>query len=107
MAGDGTLAVITMVASGPTVTITIALLERPALVATTVSGYAVGVVPAVNRPEVLIEPPPTTDHDGVTETSTPVKSAPAAVNCCVPFAVSVRDFGEIVSVDSVPGPLIS
>src|SRR3954454_12896253 len=55
--GDG---VTVIVASGPTVTVTVATPDLPLPVAMTVLVYVPGTVPAVNNPVGLIEPPPPT-----------------------------------------------
>ena len=99
--------VTTMVASGPTVTMTVAVPEILSLLALTVLANVPGVVPAVNRPDALIVPPPaTTDQVGVSATVAPEKSLPTAENCCVPFAARVCGFGETTIDDRVPGELI-
>ena len=94
-------------ASGPAVTMTVATLVLPLLVAITVFVYVDGVVPAVNRPVALIVPPPaTTDQVGVTFTDLPDASLPVAVNCCVPLMARVFGFGDTESVISVPGAVM-
>src|SRR5690606_15145559 len=50
--------VTTMVASGPAVTMAVAVAEMPPLCARIVLWNAPGVVPAVNRPVALMVPPP-------------------------------------------------
>lgn len=106
-ASDAGLGVTVMLASGPAVTMTVAVLVRPPVVALTVPVNVSGVVPAVNMPELVIVPPPaTTDQVGVTATVSPAASTATAENCCVPF--TARDFGsgEMVNVAILPGSLI-
>lgn len=93
-------------ASGPTVTVTVAVPEIVPLVALTVLAKVPGVVPAVKRPVVLIAPPPaTTDQTGVIATAFPKASLPTAVNCCVALIDSVTGFG--VTVIEARGPAVT
>ncbi len=98
--------VTTMVASGPGVTTTVAVADRLPLVALIVLLYVPANPAAVNRPELLIVPPPaTTDQVGVIPTLAPEKSVPSAVNCCVPLTASTCGFGVTVIDANVPGLL--
>ena len=97
----------TIVASGPAVTVTVAVAAIPPLTALTVFVKVAGEVPAVNRPELLMVPPPlSTDQVGEIVTVAPEKSLPTAVNCCVAPLTSVTGFGATTIVDREPGPLI-
>ena len=61
------------------------------------------VVPAVNRPVALIEPPPLiTCHAGVIATTLFCASLATAVNCCVPPVASDAGFGVTVIVATGP-----
>ena len=92
-----------MVAIGPMVTVTVAVPDLPPLDATTVLVNVPGVVPAVNWPVALMEPPPAaTDHTGVIGVMVPSKSLPTAVNCCVPLMGRVVGFGDTVIVATLP-----
>src|ERR1700694_25031 len=94
-----------IVASGPTVTMTVAVPEIAPLVALTVLANVPVVVPAVKRPEaaLMLPPPATTDQTGVIATTFPVASLPTAVNCCVVLIGSVAGFGVTVIDASAPG----
>lgn len=83
-------------------TITVARPEIPPLVARTVLLNVPGVAPAVNNPELLIVPPATTDHTGVTGTTLPPASLATAVNCCVCPTRTVLGFGVTVMVATDP-----
>jgi hypothetical protein len=98
-----------IVASGPAVTMTVAVAETPLQVTTTVLVYVPGTVPAVNSPVWVIVPPPAaTDHTGVfVERTLPSLSVITAVNCCVPFIGMVVVVGAITTVATVRGPLLS
>ena len=107
MASDAGFGVTVMVASGPGVTMTVAEPVLPLAVAVTVLLNVPGVVPAVNRPEALMVPPPAvTDQVGVTATTAPEKSVPTAVNCRVPPTARVVGLGETTRLTSDPGPLM-
>src|ERR1019366_9234533 len=82
---------------------TVAVPERPPLVAVTVLANVPITVPATNKPELLIVPPPAaTDHTGVRATTLPLASLPMAVNCCVRLTFSETGFGVTVIVASAP-----
>src|SRR4051812_37235581 len=73
-----------MKASGPEVTVTVAVPEKAPLVALMVFTYVPGVAPAVNNPAASIAPPPVcTDQVGLMANEFPFASLPTAVNCCV------------------------
>jgi hypothetical protein len=87
-----------IVATGPAVTITVAKAVMPLHVTETVLLNVPGVVPAVKSPVCVIVPPPaTTDHVGVTLRTFPLDALATAVNCCVPFMGSVVVVGATVS----------
>ena len=90
------LGVTVIVATGPTVTVTVAVPEMVPLVALTVLANVPGAVPEVKRPEVeLIAPPPAaTDHTGVIATTFPKASFPTAVYCCAVLMGSVTGSGD-------------
>jgi hypothetical protein len=74
-----------IVATGPAVTMTVANDVTPLQVTDTVLVNVPAVVPAVNKPVCVIVPPPaTTDHVGVTSRTFPFDAVATAVNCCVP-----------------------
>jgi hypothetical protein len=55
--------------------------------------------PAVNRPELLmLPPPPVTDHVGEIATALPFASFPTPVNSRVPFTATVAESGLTVMV---------
>ena len=98
------LGVTVMVATGPTVTITVAVAEMDPLVALMVLAYVPGAPAALNTPLASMDPPPlTTDHVIVVGDSTPPKSLPTAVNCCVAPTASVCGLGVMTSVAGAPG----
>src|SRR5687767_3912590 len=71
-----------MLARLPDCTVTVAKPETVPLVARTVLANVPRVGPAVNRPLVLMAPPPlTTLQETVTGTVFPAESLPVAVNC--------------------------
>jgi hypothetical protein len=101
-----------IVASGPGVTMTVAVAEIPRQVASTVLVNVPGVAPAVKRPVLglIVPPPETTDQTMVPAlgvTLAPSKSVPDAVNCTVPFTATVAGFGATTSVDRTPGSVLS
>ena len=64
------------------------------------------VVPAVNKPvPLMVPPPPTTDHVGVMGTGLLKASLPVAVNCCVPWIVTIARFG--VTTTEANGPAVT
>jgi hypothetical protein len=98
-----------IVASGPAVTITVAVAETPLHVTTTVLVNVPAVVPAVNSPDGVIVPPPAAmDQIGVFfERTLPSLSVITAVNCWVPFTGRVAVVGDITTDATVRGPLLS
>jgi hypothetical protein len=87
-----------IVATGPAVTMTVAKEVTPLHVTETVFVNVPGAVPAVNSPVCVIVPPPaTTDHVGVTLRTLPFDALATAVNCCVPLMGSVVVVGVSVS----------
>jgi len=98
-----------IVASGPTVTMTVAVADIPLQVTTTVFVYVPGTVPAVKSPVWVIVPPPdATDHVGVfLERTFPSLSVIVAVNCWVPLIGMVVVVGAMTTVATVRGPLLS
>jgi hypothetical protein len=87
-----------IVASGPAVTMTVANDVTPLHVTDTVLVNVPAVVPAVKSPACVIVPPPaTTDHVGVTLRTAPFEALATAVNCCVPLTGMVAVVGVSVS----------
>lgn len=84
-----------IVASGPAVTVTVAVAVTPLHVTDTVD--VPGVEPAVNNPVLVIVPPPTTDQVGVVAIVVPLPSFVTAVNCCVPPTGMVAEVGVMVT----------
>jgi hypothetical protein len=83
-----------IVASGPAVTLTVAVPEMLPLVALAVLTNVPGVPPAVKRPEAPIVPPPAAmDQTGVIATGLPATSLPTAVSCCVAPTTSREGLG--------------
>ena len=74
---------------------TVAVAVTPVHVTDMVEVPAVG--PAVNRPVLVIVPPPTTDQVGVVVMVVPLPSFVTAVNCCVPPTGMVAEVGEMVT----------
>jgi hypothetical protein len=79
-------------------TVTLAVAECPPAVAVTTNGPP-GLLPAVNRPVLLIVPPPLTVHVnvGCGFITAPNWSVPLAVNCCVPLRFTVALPGATVT----------
>ena len=103
---DAGLGVTVMVASGPVVTVTVAVPDTAPLVAWTVLMKVPGTAPAVNSPPLVIAPPPaTTDQVGARATMFPLASFPTAVNCCVPLIGRLAGFG--VTVMLANGPVVT
>ena len=96
-----------VVKTGGAVTVTLAEPLRLPLVAFTVKGPP-AVVPAVNKPEVLIVPPPLTDQvkAGCGLTGWLNWSKPVAVNCCVPPVATDALVGETVIVVRTGGDVV-
>jgi hypothetical protein len=94
-----------IVASGPAVTMTVAVAVTLLQVTDTVIVPA--VVPAVNSPVLVIVPPPETDQIGfgIARTS-PSEFFATVVNCCVPFTGRVVEVGEMVIDAVTPGSLV-
>src|ERR1700680_4928850 len=91
-----------MVATGPTVTVTVAVPAMLPLVAWTVLGNVPGAVPAVKSPPLVMAPPPaTTAQVGATAMTLPPASLPTATNCCVPVMGNVSGLGVTVIVARV------
>ena len=92
--GVGVLTVIDAPEGGAGITVTAELPVMPPEVAVT------DVVPvedaAVNKPAVVMVPPPVVAHVnvGCEESATPFWSRPVAVNCCVPDTGTLTDAGE-------------
>jgi hypothetical protein len=87
-----------IVASGPAVTMTVAKAVMPLHVTETVLVNVPATVPAVKSPVCVIVPPPaTTAHVGVTLRTAPFDALATAVNCCVPFIGMVAVVGDTVS----------
>jgi hypothetical protein len=85
------------------VTVTVAVPEVAPLDACTVFEKVPVAVPAVNRPVLLIVPPPaTTAHVGVMPTILPYASLPVAVNCLFVRAGTLAGFGVTVILASGP-----
>jgi hypothetical protein len=98
-----------IVASGPGVTIAVAVPKMDPLVALTVFGNVPAVVPAVNNPvaALMVPPPAVTDHTGVIATTFPFASRPTAVYCWVPLIGIVPGFGVTVIVASGPATTVT
>src|ERR1019366_1824847 len=97
-----------IVASGPAVTVTVAVPEIAPLVAVTVLVNVPGVVPGVNTPVALNVPHlATPDQVGVIATTLPLASLPTAVNCCVALMSSVVGVGVTVMVASGPAVTVT
>jgi hypothetical protein len=88
-------------ASGPAVTMTVAVTVMPLHVTVTVFVKVPAVVPAVNSPACVIVPPPaTTAQVGVVPVIIlPFASFVTTVNCCVPPTGTVAEVGVRVSDD--------
>jgi hypothetical protein len=97
--------VTTMEASGPPITVTVAVAVMPLQV--TVMVDVPGVEPAVNSPVLVIVPPPDTAQMPATLRTLPLLFLITAVNCCVPPTGMVAVVGEMVTVEAVCGPLES
>ena len=108
MARFPTVGVTMTVRSGPAVTVTDAAPEILPMTARTVPAKVPATVPAVNRPELLMVPPPAaTDQVGAIETGLPVASWPAAVNCWVALVARVVVPGVTVMVASGPAVTVT
>jgi hypothetical protein len=93
----------TIVAGGPTVTVTVALAVTPLQL--TVIVDVPGVEPAVNNPVLVIVPPPVTAQMGfLGESTLPLLFLITAVNCCVPPTGIDAVVGEMVTVAATWGP---
>ena len=89
--------------TGPGVTLTDAKAVSPFASARTVLGKVPAVVPAVKTPvEVMVPPPATTLHVGVTCTVAPPESRPLAENAAVAPACSWVAVGIMISCESAP-----
>jgi hypothetical protein len=102
--------VTTIVASGPGVTMTVAVPVTPLHVTVTVFVKVPATVPAVKTPveELIVPPPLATDQvSPSTLTAFPSSSVPVTVNCCVPPMARVADAGVTVSVANLWGPELS
>src|ERR1035437_5132772 len=98
--------VMVMLASGPPVTVTVAVPESVPLVAVTELVNVPGVIPAVNIPPPSTVPPPAAlDQVVATTTVFPPSSFPVATNCCLAPTISAAGFGVTVRV--VTGPTVT
>jgi hypothetical protein len=97
--------VTTIEASGPAVTMAVAVPKIVPLVARTVLVNVPVTAPAVKRPDaaLMVPPPAVTDQTGVIATTLPFASLPTAVYCRVVLMGMVPGFGVTVIVASAPG----
>ena len=109
MASVTGLGVTVMVASGPGVTLTVAVPKIAPEVARTLLAKAPTVVPAVKSPvEALMVPGGlVVDQTGVMATTLPAASRPTAVNCCCAPMASVAGLGVTVMVASGPAVTVT
>ena len=91
-----------MVASGPTITRTVAVPETVPLAARTVFANVPGCVPAVHSRRTTVPPLATTDQVGVMARTLPAASLATAVNCRVPLMSRVAVSGLTVMLDNAP-----
>lgn|GEM_PF-7050495 len=98
-----------MLASGPAVTMTVAVPEIAPEVARTPLAKVPVVLPAVKSPvEALMVPGGlVVDQTGVIGTTLPAASLPTAVNCCWAPMASVAGFGVTVIVASGPATTVT
>ena len=91
-----------IVARTPGVTMIVIGTVTPLQVTDTVLVNVPATVPAVNNPvDVIVPPPATTDHVGVTLRTLPFDALATTVNCCVPFTASVTGPGGVTVSDVV------
>ena len=102
-----------IVASGPAVTLTVAVPKIVPWVALTVFANGPVTVPAVKGavspvvPAGMVPPPAVTDQLGLIVTTLPLASLPTAVNVCRAPTASVTGFGVTVIVARAPGEMMT
>jgi hypothetical protein len=95
-----------IVASAPAVTVTEFVAETEPTATFTVFEYVAALSPAVKRPlELMVPPPCTTVHVGVTESVFPLASFTTAENCIVPPAGTEPPADESTIEAGVLGPV--
>ena len=96
-----------MLASSPALTVTELVAETEPTVALTVLTYVPALSPAVKRPFVLMVPPPfTTDHVGVSSIALPSASFTTAENCIVP-AAGIEPLADETTIDAATGGAVT